>query len=99
LNFAVRQISKLETNIVSVERVKEYSETVPEAEWDSRPGSKPASNWPQQGCIKLEQYSTRYRPGLSLVLKNVTAEIQAHEKVGIVGRTGAGMYELMNLLL
>lgn len=88
LNFAVRQISKLETNIVSVERIKEYSETVPEAEWKS--DYKPPPNWPSEGRISIQNYSTRYRPGLDLVVKGLNAEINHHEKIGIVGRTGAG---------
>uniref|UniRef100_A0A914E7D4 Multidrug resistance-associated protein 1 n=1 Tax=Acrobeloides nanus TaxID=290746 RepID=A0A914E7D4_9BILA len=90
LNFAVRQISKLETNIVSVERVKEYTETTPEAEWESKPENKPPKNWPSEGRINIIDYSTRYRPGLDLVVKKLNAEINTHEKVGIVGRTGAG---------
>uniref|UniRef100_A0A915D418 Uncharacterized protein n=1 Tax=Ditylenchus dipsaci TaxID=166011 RepID=A0A915D418_9BILA len=90
LNFAIRQISKLETNIVSVERIKEYSDTTPEAEWESLPGNKPPKGWPQEGKIRIQNYSTRYRPGLDLVVKGINAEINAHEKIGIVGRTGAG---------
>lgn len=92
LNFAVRQISKLETNIVSVERIKEYSETQPEAEWESPPENKPFKIWPNQGRIQLQNYSTRYRPGLDLVVKGLNADIKAHEKIGIVGRTGAGIF-------
>lgn len=90
LNFAVRQISKLETNIVSVERVKEYSETPSEAPWDSDYRRKPPDDWPNSGRIELRRYSTRYRPGLDLVVKRLDATIKAHEKIGIVGRTGAG---------
>ena len=79
----------METNIVSVERVKEYSETPTEAEW-RHPGKEPPSGWPSDGRISFVNYSTRYRPGLELVLRNINADIGAHERIGIVGRTGAG---------
>lgn len=90
LNFAVRQISKLETNIVSVERIKEYSETKQEAPWKSTKERQPMSNWPQEGNIEFSNYSTRYRPGLDLVVRNINAKIRPRERIGIVGRTGAG---------
>lgn len=90
LNFAVRQITKLETNIVSVERVMEYAETETEAEWKSEPGMEPPQNWPSEGRIVMRNFSTRYRAGLNLVIKQLNVEIKPHEKVGIVGRTGAG---------
>lgn len=88
LNFAVRQITKLETNIVSVERVQEYAETTPEADWKTE--RSPPDGWPSEGRIELRQYSARYRPGLDLVVKQLNVKIGKHEKVGIVGRTGAG---------
>uniref|UniRef100_A0A914V1R6 ABC-type glutathione-S-conjugate transporter n=2 Tax=Plectus sambesii TaxID=2011161 RepID=A0A914V1R6_9BILA len=90
LNFAIRMVSELETNIVSVERVKEYTETPTEAEWMSPAGYGPPNGWPRQGRIKFENYSTRYRPGLDLILRNLNADISSRERVGIVGRTGAG---------
>uniref|UniRef100_A0A183C536 Multidrug resistance-associated protein lethal(2)03659 n=1 Tax=Globodera pallida TaxID=36090 RepID=A0A183C536_GLOPA len=88
LNFAVRQISKLETSIVSVERVKEYADVPTEAKWKV-PGREPPAGWPNRGEIQFEHYSTRYRPELDLVLWDIQATIRPAERVGIVGRTGA----------
>ncbi|XP_036811566.1 canalicular multispecific organic anion transporter 2 isoform X4 [Oncorhynchus mykiss] len=89
LNWMVRMTSDLESNIVAVERVKEYSETKTEAPWEVE-DKKPSPDWPSQGNVEFSDYSVRYREGLELVLKNLTLSVKGGEKIGIVGRTGAG---------
>lgn len=51
-------------------------------------------NWPEEGKITFDSYATRYRPGLDLALKGVSFDIKPKEKIGIVGRTGAGKSSL-----
>ena len=46
-------------------------------------------NWPQEGRIVYENYDTRYREGLDLVLSSLNLETLPGEKVGICGRTGS----------
>uniref|UniRef100_A0A7I4YK36 Multidrug resistance-associated protein 1 n=1 Tax=Haemonchus contortus TaxID=6289 RepID=A0A7I4YK36_HAECO len=89
LNFAIRQISEIEANIVAVERIDEYTNTPTEAPWEI-PERKPESGWPWLGGVNFVDYSTRYREGLDLVLKGISADVNEGEKIGIVGRTGAG---------
>ncbi|KHJ93661.1 ABC transporter transmembrane region [Oesophagostomum dentatum] len=89
LNFAVRQISEIEANIVAVERIEEYTVSPTEAAWEI-PEKKPPADWPSTGAVTFAEYSTRYREGLDLVLKGISAEVHEGEKIGIVGRTGAG---------
>uniref|UniRef100_A0A8C3AES5 ATP-binding cassette, sub-family C (CFTR/MRP), member 3 n=1 Tax=Cyclopterus lumpus TaxID=8103 RepID=A0A8C3AES5_CYCLU len=89
LNWMVRMTSDLESNIVAVERVKEYSETKTEAPWEVE-DKKPPPEWPTEGNVEFHDYSVRYREGLDLVLKNLTLSVKGGEKIGIVGRTGAG---------
>ncbi|KAI6216421.1 Mrp-4 [Aphelenchoides fujianensis] len=74
LNFAVRQISKLETNIVAVERVNGYAEVEAEADWVVE-NNRPMIGWPQLSAVEFKCYSTRYRPGLELVVKHINARI------------------------
>uniref|UniRef100_UPI00398F13F5 ATP-binding cassette sub-family C member 3-like isoform X3 n=1 Tax=Pristiophorus japonicus TaxID=55135 RepID=UPI00398F13F5 len=89
LNWMVRMTSDLESNIVAVERVKEYSETKTEAPWVIE-SNRPPKSWPETGNVEFSGYSVRYREGLDLVLKNLQLSVYGGEKVGIVGRTGAG---------
>ncbi|KAF9294865.1 hypothetical protein BGZ74_011068 [Mortierella antarctica] len=80
---------QLEISIISVERIREYSQLTSESR-DVIPDSKTDETWPQQGKIEFRNYSTRYREGHDLVLKNIDLTIHPGERIGIVGRTGAG---------
>jgi ATP-binding cassette subfamily C (CFTR/MRP) protein 1 len=93
LNWMVRISVEVETNVVSVERVLEYTNLPSEAE-DIIPSNRPSSVWPSQGRVNFNAYSMRYRPGLKLVLKDISLSIKAREKIGVVGRTGAGKSSL-----
>lgn len=93
LNWIVRQTVEVETNIVSVERVLEYARLPSEAP-ERVSKNRPKTGWPVHGAVHIRNYSTRYRPGLDLVLKDINLDIKAHEKIGVVGRTGAGKSSL-----
>ncbi|XP_076297622.1 multidrug-Resistance like Protein 1 isoform X1 [Lasioglossum baleicum] len=93
LNWLVRMTSDVETNIVAVERIKEYTETPQEAPWKN-PNYELSNEWPTQGQVEFNNYKVRYREGLDLVLRGVTFSVKEGEKVGIVGRTGAGKSSL-----
>ena len=93
LNWIVRQTVEVETNIVSVERVLEYANLPSEAP-DVMFKSRPSIGWPAHGQITFKDYSTRYREGLDPVLREINLSIKAREKIGVVGRTGAGKSSL-----
>ncbi|BEJ18143.1 hypothetical protein CspHIS471_0704200 [Cutaneotrichosporon sp. HIS471] len=93
LNWLVRTASEVEQNIVSVERVLGYANLVSEAA-EEVPETKPAASWPERGDIEFDAFSMRYRPELALCLNEVSVKIQGGERVGIVGRTGAGKSSL-----
>ncbi|XP_066905610.1 multidrug resistance-associated protein 1 [Halyomorpha halys] len=89
LNWIVSNTAEVETNIISVERIKEYSETPQEAAWDSTTNDV-SKDWPQEGKVEFIDYKVRYRDELDLVLRGINLTINGSEKIGIVGRTGAG---------
>ncbi|GAA6062217.1 hypothetical protein JCM10212_006452 [Sporobolomyces blumeae] len=97
LNWIVRSATEVETNIVSVERVQEYIGLTPEAPLEV-PDKQPPPDWPQTGSIKFDHVAARYREGLDLVLKDVSFEVNGGEKIGVVGRTGAGKSSLTMVL-
>lgn len=89
LTWIVRSSVLLETNVVSVERVVEYCDLQPEA-LEIISDHTPANDWPSKGAIEFHNYTTSYREGLKPVLNDISIEIKSGEKIGIVGRTGAG---------
>ncbi|KAH7976391.1 hypothetical protein HPB52_013051 [Rhipicephalus sanguineus] len=105
--FAVLQL------LVQFQRTLEYTE-LPQEENDPEPRKRPSlqfrrrcSNtilldevWPTRGRIEFQRYTASYRPGvLPNVLIRVNFVIEGSEKVGVVGRTGAGKSSLVQALL
>ncbi|POW00076.1 hypothetical protein PSTT_13383 [Puccinia striiformis] len=90
LNWLVRSATEVETNIVSCERVVEYTKLKQEGPWETDEHDRPSPSWPAKGEIVYEGVECRYREGLDLVLKGVDFKVQAQQKIGICGRTGAG---------
>ena len=89
LNYLVRNLSEFEASVTSIERIKEYCEIKQEPEWFIEE-TRPQNSWPDKGKIKIENFSLKYREDLEHVLKDLNIEINSGEKIGIVGRTGAG---------
>nr|QNH67948.1 ATP-binding cassette transporter subfamily C member 1 X9 [Brachionus plicatilis] len=93
LNLLVLMSANFESNLTSIERIKEYCETPQEAAW-IKEDSRPPLEWPAQGQINFDQFSVKYREELDFVLKDINCVIAPGEKIGIVGRTGAGKSSL-----
>jgi len=96
--WGVRQSTEMESQMTSVSRIKEYSELPEEPARESAPGCKPAPSWPEAGEIEFNQVNLRYFENEEPVLKKLTFKIRAGEKVGIVGRTGAGKSSIIAVL-
>jgi len=97
--WGVRQSAEVSNQMISVERILDYWKLDQEAELESEPDYKPPDNWPTNGQITFNNLSMKYSPTSDhLVLKNINCIIKAKEKIGIVGRTGAGKSSLISSL-
>lgn len=98
---AVRNAAETESLMNSVERVYfTINDTPQEAAQVIQPSddSLLQAGWPQTGAISFRSVGLKYRPDLDPVLRGVSLDIKAGERVGIVGRTGSGKSSLMRVL-
>lgn len=96
--WGMRQSTELENQMTSVERVLEYTEVEHEPPLESLPEKKPPKTWPDKGEVRFVNLFLRYFTDEPPVLKNLNFTIRPLEKVGIVGRTGAGKSSLISAL-
>ncbi|XP_057563578.1 ATP-binding cassette sub-family C member 4 isoform X2 [Hippopotamus amphibius kiboko] len=94
--WCVRQSAEVENMMISVERVIEYTDLEKEAPWEYQ--KRPPPSWPHDGVIVFDNVNFSYSLDGPVVLKHLTALIKSREKVGIVGRTGAGKSSLIAAL-
>jgi ATP-binding cassette, subfamily C (CFTR/MRP), member 1 len=97
-------VTVFESKLVSLERVYSFMHIEPEApylnycaHWD--PQEEGFQQVIQHGAIQFRALSARYRPDLPDALKKISINIRPGEKIGIVGRTGAGKTTIINTLL
>ncbi|XP_057563357.1 ATP-binding cassette sub-family C member 4-like isoform X2 [Hippopotamus amphibius kiboko] len=94
--WCVRQSIEVQNMMISVERVIEYTDLEEEAPWEYK--DRPPPTWSNEGRITFDRVNFRYTLDGPVVLKDLTAVIASREKVGIVGRTGAGKSSLISAL-
>lgn len=96
LQFTVRQAADVENHMNSTERIQHYGTQV-EQEAPIHTFDVP-SEWPEKGEIVFDKACMRYRPHLPLVLDSFDLHIKPGERIGIVGRTGAGKSSIITAL-
>ncbi|GLT68257.1 hypothetical protein SLA2020_405060 [Shorea laevis] len=97
LSGVLRQASRAENSLNSVERVGTYIDLPSEAPTIIE-SNRPPPGWPSSGSITFEDVVLRYRPELPPVLHGLSFTVPPSEKLGIVGRTGAGKSSMLNAL-
>ena len=98
LPFIMKLKADFSAMLSSLDRIFEYVALSQEAPHVIE-NKRPPPTWPQHGQLQISNVSFKYRPDLPLVLRNITIDIEGGQKVGIVGRTGAGKSSLISTLL
>ncbi|XP_046974675.1 probable multidrug resistance-associated protein lethal(2)03659 [Vanessa cardui] len=96
--WGMRQSAEMENQMTSVERVLEYTKLPIESSLSSSPDEKPSVGWPSEGGIHFNNLCLKYTPDGAYVLNNLEFKIMPQEKIGIVGRTGAGKSSIIQAL-
>ncbi|KAJ2887391.1 hypothetical protein FB639_001356 [Coemansia asiatica] len=102
--YAGRGWTELQNNMNSVERIDHYAKALRQELDDDHNDyngdfvSQAPSNWPERGTVIIRDLSLRYRRGLPLALNGISLEIYDGEKIGIVGRSGAGKSSIVAAL-
>lgn len=92
----VRLASEVENLMTSVERVMSYTKLDPEVGYNTE--TRPPVSWPNEGTLTIKDLSLVYFKGGPRVLRNINVHVSSKEKVGVVGRTGAGKSSLVSAL-
>lgn len=96
IQFTVRQLAEVENGMNATERLHYYGTSLEEEA--PLHTIEVAKSWPQSGEIIFENVEMRYRQGLPLVLNGLSMHVAAGERIGVVGRTGAGKSSIMSTL-
>jgi len=94
LSWFIRMSTDTETQMNSVERILYYGNLESESAYDVPERDPRPEQWPTKGCVVFENVVMQYRPEMEPALRGISFCIQGGEKVGIVGRTGAGKSSL-----
>jgi ABC-type multidrug transport system fused ATPase/permease subunit len=96
LQFAVRQLAEVENGMNAVERLQYYGTSLEEEAPLHTVEVRPS--WPEKGEIIFDNVEMRYRENLPLVLQGLSMHVKGGERIGVVGRTGAGKSSIMSTL-
>ncbi|PFH61268.1 hypothetical protein XA68_17841 [Ophiocordyceps unilateralis] len=88
--MAIRGYASLELDMNAAERVVEYTEV----ETEDQGGDDPPAAWPTTGRVQVQDLVAGYAADLPPVLKGISFDIANNERVGVIGRTGAGKSSL-----
>lgn len=108
VTYAGRGWTELQNNMNALERINYYAVGLKQEEGEeggnvcrtstTAINQHAKTDWPERGTIIIRSLSMQYRPGLPLALQDMNMEIYDQERIGIVGRSGAGKSSITSAL-
>ncbi|XP_050307150.1 ATP-binding cassette sub-family C member 4-like [Anthonomus grandis grandis] len=95
VQYGMRQTAEVINQLTSVDRVMQYTKLETEGPFHTLEGQQPKEPFPSKGQIEFKNMNLIYVRGEPPVLKNLNFIVKPGEKIGIVGRTGAGKSSLI----
>ncbi|KAH8797969.1 multidrug resistance-associated protein [Xylogone sp. PMI_703] len=96
IQIVIRYFVEVDNSMSSTERLYQYTTSL--VQEGPLEGAPVRATWPERGAIRYEAVQMRYRPELPLVIDGFSLQIAGGERIGIVGRTGAGKSTIMSTL-
>ena len=103
--LVMRSFMNFQSCMVNAERAYAMTtldhEAALESDYEREKGITTEENlheWPQRADLRVENAYLKYQPDLPYVLKNISFHVKEGEKMGIVGRTGAGKSSIIQIL-
>jgi ABC-type multidrug transport system fused ATPase/permease subunit len=87
---AIRQLANVELNMNAAERIFEYTQLNTE---DENGDQDLRASWPEEGKLEVKELEVGYAEGLPSILKGLTFTAEGNQRIGVVGRTGAGKWQ------
>lgn len=94
VQWGIRVSAEIETFMTSVERVVEYSKV----EMESEDGDNKLKKWPNEGRIEFSDVNLKYATNSDYILSDINFIVEPKQKIGIIGRTGAGKSSIISTL-
>ncbi|XP_023246593.1 multidrug resistance-associated protein 4-like [Copidosoma floridanum] len=98
LQYGMKLAGEVVSNMISVERLFQFTKLEQEGPVENEPGNEPPNDWPSKGDIVFDHLYLRYADDVEPTLKNLNLKVRSGTKVGVVGRTGAGKSSLISAL-
>lgn len=90
LVLGIRMYANLEMEMNGVERVLEYSDI----DTEDYGGDDAPASWPMEGRLDVSNLTVGYAPDLPPVIQGLSFHAEPNQRIGILGRTGAGKSSL-----